>query len=181
MRKIINLFTDDDDDTLRDDEEQDSQATDISHTTELLVDDANIVVSSPVPTPRPDDKLKLTNKNLSHIDIMSVHTMSEIDADDEEDEDEEDISSGRQSRIEELAKKIMEEEAKLASIERTRHNSNPVIRDPINLNAELDTVSERSEIEEEPNDKSSKIFPVKIPKSPKSYHFDFPDFSEDFF
>jgi len=68
---------------------------------------------------------------------------------------EDDISSGRQSRIEELAKKIMEEEAKLASIERTRHSSNPVIRDPINLNAELDTVSERSEMEEEPADKTN--------------------------
>lgn len=94
---------------------------------------------------------------------MSVHTMSEVDADDEDDEeDEEDISSGRQSRIEELAKKIMEEEARLASIERTRHNSNPVIRDPINLNAELDTVSERSEIEEEPPaDLTSKIIQFK--------------------
>ena len=145
---------DDDDDTLKDDEDKDSQATDISHTTELLVDDANIVVSSPIPTPRPDDRVKLTNKNLSHIDIMSVHTMSEVDADDE-DEDEEDISSGRQSRIEELAKKIMEEEAKLASYERTRHNSNPgPQRDPINLNAELDTVSERSEIDEDPTEKT---------------------------
>ena len=159
--EVIHLFSDDDDDTLKDDEDNDSQATDISHTTELLVDDANIVVSSPAPTPRPDDKLKLRNKNLSHIDIMSVHTMSEVDADDEEDEeDEEDISSGRQSRIEELAKKIMEEEAKLASIERARHSSNPVIRDPINLNAELDTVSERSEMEEEPADKTSKFIDV---------------------
>ena len=53
----------------------------------------------------------------------------------------------------------MEEEAKLAQNEnRQRHNSNPergstdgaAKRDPINLNAELDTVSERSEIEEDP-------------------------------
>ena len=60
--EVIHLFSDDDDDTLKDDEDNDSQATDISHTTELLVDDANIVVSSPAPTPRPDDKLKLRNK-----------------------------------------------------------------------------------------------------------------------
>ena len=75
------------------------------------------------------------------------------------DEDEEDLSSGRQSRIEQLAKKIMEEEAMLAQYEsRQRHgNSNlepksvgALKRDPINLNAELDTVSERSEIDEDP-------------------------------
>ena len=75
------------------------------------------------------------------------------------DEDEEDISSGRQSRIEQLAKKIMEEEAMLAQYEsRQRHGSSnlepksvgALKRDPINLNAELDTVSERSEIDEDP-------------------------------
>ena len=81
---------------------------------------------------------------------MSIHTMSEVDDADDEDDDE-DISSGRQSRIEQLAKKIMEEEASLKQYEsRHRHNSDPEQnkRDPINLNAELDTVSERSEIEE---------------------------------
>ena len=76
------------------------------------------------------------------MDIMSIHTMSEIEADDEDDD--EDFSSGRQSRIEELAKKIMEEKSHLAEIERQQQR-----RDPINLNVELDTVSERSEIEEE--------------------------------
>jgi hypothetical protein len=90
---------------------------------------------------------------------MSIHTMSEIDDADDEDEDEEDISSGRQSRIEQLAKKIMEEEAMLAQYEsRQRHGSSnlepksvgALKRDPINLNAELDTVSERSEIDEDP-------------------------------
>ena len=75
------------------------------------------------------------------------------------DEDEEDISSDRQCRIEQLAKKIMEEEAMLAQYEsRQRHGSSnlepksvgALKRDPINLNAELDTVSERSEIDEDP-------------------------------
>jgi hypothetical protein len=60
-------------------------------------------------------------------------------------------SDGRQSRIEELAKKIMEEEAILAQYERQRHRSQPTEpkRNPIDLNAELDTVSERSEIGED--------------------------------
>ena len=79
------------------------------------------------------------------MDIMSIHTMSEIEADDEDDD--EDFSSGRQSRIEELAKKIMEEKSHLAEIERQQQEQNK--RDPINLNVELDTVSERSEIEDE--------------------------------
>ena len=119
--------------------EVNSQATDVSHTTELFVDDENIVISSPTATP-------ILNKSLSkvknNVDIMSIHTMSEVDdADDEEDE--EDISSGRQSRIEMLAKKIMEEEAKIQNL------NCQAKRDPINLNAELDTVSERSEIEDD--------------------------------
>lgn len=119
--------------------EVNSQATDVSHTTELFVDDENIVISSPIATP-------ILNKSLSkvknNVDIMSIHTMSEVDdADDEEDE--EDISSGRQSRIEMLAKKIMEEEAKIQNL------NCQAKRDPINLNAELDTVSERSEIEDD--------------------------------
>lgn len=152
--KVSNEEDEEEDNTLKEDaEEVSSQATDVSHTTELFVPDENIVVSSPVATPT------LTKTSTSHliqearknVDIMSIHTMSEVDdADDEEDDDE--LSSGRQSRIEMLAKKIMEEEAALAQLEqqRQRHHSNPDIkRDPINLNAELDTVSERSEIEED--------------------------------
>ena len=86
--------------------------------------------------------------------------MSEIEADDEDDD--EDFSSGRQSRIEELAKKIMEEKSHLAEIERQQQEQNK--RDPINLNVELDTVSERSEIEDEDALRQSKYYSEK--KSP---------------
>ena len=86
--------------------------------------------------------------------MLSIHTMSEIEADDEDDDDLEDFSSGRQSRIEELAKKIMEEKSHLAEIERHQQ------RDPINLNLELDTVSERSEIEDEDALRQSKYIPA---------------------
>ena len=79
---------------------------------------------------------------------MSIHTMSEVDeADDEEDDD---LSSGRQSRIEELARKIMEEKTQLAELEKNEKRLHQQLsRDPINLNAELDTVSERSEVEDD--------------------------------
>ena len=79
---------------------------------------------------------------------MSIHTMSEVDeADDEEDDD---LSSGRQSRIEELARKIMEEKTQLAELEKNEKKlQQQLSRDPINLNAELDTVSERSEVEDD--------------------------------
>ena len=74
--------------------------------------------------------------------------MSEVDeADDEEDDD---LSSGRQSRIEELARKIMEEKTQLAELEKNEKKlQHQLSRDPINLNAELDTVSERSEVEDD--------------------------------
>ena len=74
--------------------------------------------------------------------------MSEVDeADDEEDDD---LSSGRQSRIEELARKIMEEKTQLAELEKNEKKlQQHLSRDPINLNAELDTVSERSEVEDD--------------------------------
>ena len=140
-----------DDDTLKDEDmDVNSATTDVSHTTELLVDDANVVIVSPLPTPCPDDKSKINElKKLggqphAAVDIMSIHTMSEVDEADDEDE-EEDLSSGRQSRIEELAKKIMEEKAHLSELEKQELRK----RDPINLNAELDTVSERSEVDEE--------------------------------
>ena len=159
VKTVQDNHEEDDDNTLKDDldksDEVNSQATDISHTTEIFVDEENIVISSPVATPAYLDKTKtsthLFNKK-NHVDIMSIHTMSEVDTHDEaDDEDEDDISSGRQSRIEMLAKKIMEEEEKLAQIERQRRHSSAqeVKRDPINLNAELDTVSERSEIEDD--------------------------------
>ena len=101
-----------DDDTLKEDLEKcdvNSQTTDISHTTELFVDDENIVVSSPVATPNildaDVDKLlsktsvagSLLNKNKTvsglqstsaNVDIMSIHTMSP-EVDDADDEDEE--------------------------------------------------------------------------------------------
>lgn len=156
---VVDNAIDDDDDTLKDNSEVhevNSATTDVSHTTELLLDDDNVVVCSPLPTPCIDeDKVKpsFVKKN-GNVDIMSITTMSELDdADDEIDEDE-DISSGRQSRIEELAKKIMQEEELLAQYERHRHGSNDMPaakRDPINLNEELETVSERSEMEEEPS------------------------------
>ena len=63
MIKVNDVEIDDsEDDTLKDDEVNDvnSATTDVSHTTELLVDDANIVISSPLPTPcRDDDKSKI--------------------------------------------------------------------------------------------------------------------------
>ena len=58
MIKVNDVEIDDsEDDTLKDDEVNDvnSATTDVSHTTELLVDDANVVISSPLPTPCPDD------------------------------------------------------------------------------------------------------------------------------
>ena len=59
MIKVNDIVIDSDseDDTLKDDEvnEVNSATTDVSHTTELLVDDANVVISSPLPTPCPDD------------------------------------------------------------------------------------------------------------------------------
>ena len=53
----VAIDSDSEDDTLKDDEvnEVNSATTDVSHTTELLVDDANVVISSPLPTPCPDD------------------------------------------------------------------------------------------------------------------------------
>ena len=53
----VKIDSDSEDDTLKDDEvnEVNSATTDVSHTTELLVDDANVVISSPLPTPCPDD------------------------------------------------------------------------------------------------------------------------------
>ena len=50
----VAIDSDSEDDTLKDDEVN-SATTDVSHTTELLVDDANVVISSPLPTPCPDD------------------------------------------------------------------------------------------------------------------------------
>ena len=82
------------------------------------------------------------------VDLMSIHTMSEVDEADDEDDD--DLSSGRQSRIEELARKIMEEKTQLAELEKNEKRvTQQLSRDPIDLNAELDTVSERSEIEDD--------------------------------
>ena len=73
--------------------------------------------------------------------------MSEVDEADDEDDD---LSSGRQSRIEELARKIMEEKTQLAELEKNNKIlQQKLSRDPINLNAELDTVSERSEVEDD--------------------------------
>ena len=149
---------DDDEDTLKEDEDAQSAATDVTHTTDIIEEDeygtvstasqmANVVVSSPAVTPCPtanDKRLGAIKKD--HVDIVSIGTMSEVEPDDEDDEDS--LSSGRQSRIEELAKKIMEEEAIIEQYERQRHPSAPQLqREPINL--ELDTVSERSEIGDE--------------------------------
>jgi hypothetical protein len=75
----------DDEDTLKDEDDDhddaNSNTTDISHTTELLVDEENIVVSSPAPTPCPEDECLKSKKN-SHdhhqVDIMSIGTMSEV-------------------------------------------------------------------------------------------------------
>ena len=102
-------------------------------------------------------KIQVLVKNIINFDAPKYKLNNPTDTN--KDEDEEDLSSGRQSRIEQLAKKIMEEEAMLAQYEsRQRHGSSnlepksggALKRDPINLNAELDTVSERSEIDEDP-------------------------------
>ena len=98
-RSKVEENNNEDDDTLKEDDieksEVNSQATDVSHTTELFVDDENIVVSSPVTTP---SVLAKTSTGLrtkvsalkvdSAVDIMSIHTMSP-EVDDADDEDEE--------------------------------------------------------------------------------------------
>ena len=93
-------------DTLKEDLEKsevNSQATDVSHTTELFVDDENIVVSSPITTPnvlaKTSGGLKTKISALkveSAVDIMSIHTMSP-DVDDADDEDEEGMEFQSQS------------------------------------------------------------------------------------
>ena len=147
----------DDEDTLKEGHDTQSAASDVTHTTDLIgcdIEDeptsmaTNVVVSSPAATPCPNpskhEKASLVQKD--HVDIVSVDTLSEVEGEDDDDADS--MSSGRQSRIEELAKKIMEEEEIIKQYERQRHPSAPQLqREPINL--ELDTVSERSEIGDE--------------------------------
>merc|ERR1719436_1915849 len=61
-------------------------------------------------------------------------------------------ANSRASRIEELAKKMLEEtELKKESLtsSRTRHPSDPGVKNIMDILGELDTVSERSEIEED--------------------------------
>ena len=91
--------------------------------------------------------------NKSHtLDIVSIppSDMSDFDDDDLLDEDPDARSSSRASRIEELARKMLEEtELKKESSNRTRHPSDPGVKHIMDILGELDTVSERSEIEED--------------------------------
>merc|ERR1719411_16004 len=90
----------------------------------------------------------------NRLDFVTISPdISDLDDDDQFlDDDIESRSSSRASRIEELAKKMLEEsEMKSASAtsSRTRHPSDPGVKNIMDILGELDTVSERSEIEEE--------------------------------
>ena len=135
----------------------------------------NMVVSSPSPMPPigaedqseavtgMDSKSSLgrirTAQERQVLDIVSVNSdMSDMDdtiAPDEEDEDDSSRAASRAKRIEELAMKMLAEDHSGAdtgqqqgSRGRTRHPSDPGIRNLYDILGELDTVSERSEMEE---------------------------------
>jgi hypothetical protein len=129
----------------------------------------NVVIQSPSPdfpsrnNMRKDthdtDGSRLKNNTFtghkSHtLDIVSVppSDMSDFDDDDLLEDDIETRASSRASRIEELANKMMEEiEMKKDKVtsNRTRHPSDPGVKNIMDILGELDTVSERSEVEEE--------------------------------
>ena len=95
----------------------------------------NVVVSSPSPK-APEAERGNT------LDIVSIHS----DMSDEESDETSEMSRSR--RIEELARKMLEEETS-SKTGRTRHPSDPGIRTLNEIMGELDTVSERSEMDEE--------------------------------
>ena len=125
----------------------------------------NVLVQSPSPdfpsrqkidsNDSDESKLKYSNNsflaNKTHtLDIVSVppSDMSDLD----EDEDLEARSNSRASRIEELAKKILEEpdmKKEISNSNRLRRPSDPGVKNIMDILGELDTVSERSEIDED--------------------------------
>ena len=117
----------------------------------LIVDDEeedancdNVVVKSPSPeVSMPQDEEVVQR----HPDIVSITSdMSDFDLDEELNEEEE--AASRAKRIEELAKKMLGDASSETS-KRSRHPSDPGVRSINEILGDLDTVSERSELEED--------------------------------
>ena len=169
--------SDDEDKTLIVDEDNVAEHHEDEYVTELPNDDNyncrnynkstpdNVLVQSPSPdfpsrqkidsNDSDGSKLKYSNNsflaNKTHtLDIVSVppSDMSDLD----EDEDLEARSNSRASRIEELAKKMLEEpdmKKEISNSNRFRRPSDPGVKNIMDILGELDTVSERSEIDED--------------------------------
>ena len=193
--------SDDEDRTLIVDEDNVAEHHEDDYVTELPNDDnynsrnynkstpENVLVQSPSPdfpsrqkldsNDSDGSKLKYSNNSLlankTHtLDIVSVppSDMSDLD----EDEDLEARSSSRASRIEELAKKMLEEpemKKEISSSNRLRRPSDPGVKNIMDILGELDTVSERSEIEEDAtiheNDEDSESLSDSSQKNQASY------------